>query len=66
MKKDVPRRRTEIVSTHLEPQLKAALTRVAERDGRSLSNKLRQLAERAVCDEQGRLEPAQAVGDKRI
>jgi hypothetical protein len=54
-------RRTEIVSTHLEPELKAALAELAERDGRTVSNKLRELTVRAVRTEQSQSERSPAA-----
>ena len=52
MPKSHERRRCEIVSTHLEPELKAALSEIAEQDGRTLSNMLRTLADRCVRAQQ--------------
>ena len=45
-------RRTQAVTVHLEPELKSALERIAKRDSRSISNKLRKLAEDCVRAEQ--------------
>jgi predicted transcriptional regulator len=50
------RLRTKATTVHLAPQTHAALAEIAERDGRSLSNKMSQLAEQAVQEEQNALE----------
>jgi hypothetical protein len=46
------RRATVPVSVHLEPALKSALRKVAQREGRTLSNKLRKLAQDCVQAEE--------------
>jgi hypothetical protein len=45
MKTSSARRATVPVSVHLEPALKSALRKLAQREGRTLSNKLRKLAQ---------------------
>jgi hypothetical protein len=46
------RRATVPVSVHLEPALKSALLRLAQLEGRSLSNKMRKLVQDCVQAEQ--------------
>jgi predicted DNA-binding ribbon-helix-helix protein len=52
MQTNSPLRRSRPVTVHLEPELKDALARIAQQDGRTLSNLIRKLAETRVRAEQ--------------
>jgi predicted DNA-binding ribbon-helix-helix protein len=56
--KTYSKRRSRVITVHLEPDLHDAIKQIAWDDGRTLSNMIRKLAEARVRDERHALETA--------